>query len=419
MSVRKVSRKYASGNHATSWVVDYYSIGDTGSQRHTKSFDTKAEAVAWDAQRKIEQRDGLHVPDSKSPTVAEAGALWIQRCEQNDLERSTIKSYREHLDLHITPFIGHRKLNKLGVGGVRSFLDTLHDNARSRPMAKKVVTSLGSLFADAVERGIASTNPVSGLTRASKMGGDRKAIDAGRDFPTPEEVVLILNAVKHNKRIHATIMTLALTGIRAGEIRALRWENVNLSPPMGVSASIKICERADFQKTVGDPKTKGSNRTIPLPDKLALALREWKMKSGGRGIVFPLKTTGKIQSHSNLSTRLWPKAQIDAGVVDAEGKPRYGGVHCLRHWFASWCLNPVHRDGRGLGLFETSRLLGHSNISTTANVYGHLMPETEPGTELDDAVDRLLLSPSDQGRSSGSPLNYITGAVVHAPTADE
>ena len=101
---------------------------------------------------------GLHVADSQSITVAEAGKLWIERAERDGLERSTVNQYAAHLKHHIVPEIGIVKLSALTAPRVNQFIDTLLET-RSRVLARKVLTSLGSLVDEAMRRGLAAHNP--------------------------------------------------------------------------------------------------------------------------------------------------------------------------------------------------------------------------------------------------------------------
>jgi hypothetical protein len=118
------------------WVADYFAPGPDGKRkRHTKSFPTKKEATAWLANTTVEIRMGTHTPAHKSPTVLEAGEAWIAQAETDGLERSTIVAYRQLLDLHVRPFLGHLKLAELTPGAVQSFRTVLVRNGRSRTMA--------------------------------------------------------------------------------------------------------------------------------------------------------------------------------------------------------------------------------------------------------------------------------------------
>ena len=66
-------------------------------------------------------RRGMRTPAPASPTVLEAGEQWIAQAETDGLERATVRQYRQHLDLHIKPFLGHHKLCDLTPGAIQSF----------------------------------------------------------------------------------------------------------------------------------------------------------------------------------------------------------------------------------------------------------------------------------------------------------
>ncbi|WP_054144811.1 hypothetical protein [Bosea sp. AAP35] len=115
-SIRK--RTLPSGRVA--WLVDYL---DAAGKRWAKQFGTKREADAWSVQARSEVAAGTHTHDRDSITVEKAGDLWITRCEAEGLERTTIRGYRQHLDLHIVPRIGATKLSRLTAPAVAAFRD--------------------------------------------------------------------------------------------------------------------------------------------------------------------------------------------------------------------------------------------------------------------------------------------------------
>ena len=108
MAVRK--RTLASGE--TRWQVDYRD--GAGVRRH-RQFPTKREADAFHVRARGEVTAGVHTPDGASITIAEAAALWLARCERDQLEPTTIAAYRQHVDLHIVPHVGSLKLARLTV----------------------------------------------------------------------------------------------------------------------------------------------------------------------------------------------------------------------------------------------------------------------------------------------------------------
>ena len=80
---------------------------------------------------------------------------------------------------------------------------------------------------------------------------------------------------------------------------------------------------------------------------------------------------------------------VAAGVVDANGKAKYTGLHALRHLYASWLINRK-KDGGGELPAKTVQAMGHSSISVTMDAYGHLFPGSDDGSELAEAEKTLL-----------------------------
>jgi integrase len=349
-------------------------------------------------------------------TVEQAGEQWIASGEVNGLEASTLESYRQHLRDHIVPFIGAVKLSELTVPLVRSFRDRLHAAGRSPAMIKRTISDLGSILADAQERGHVSQNVVRSLSgRKKRRQAERRQkgrLKVGVDIPTPQEIRVIVAHLEGRWR--PLLLTAIFAGLRASELRGLRWEDVKLK-----KAEIEIRQRADKFNKIGKPKSEAGERTIPIPPILVNTLREWKLACPKTelGLVFPTGERkrrdgsvvgGKIEYHSNIITRGLAPAQIAAGVTvavkDANGKPKlddegkpamrakYTGLHALRHFYASWCINRKQDGGLELPLKTVQHRLGHSTIQMTADTYGHLFPRGDDGAEL-AAAERALLSP--------------------------
>src|SRR5262245_34030180 len=120
MSVRKRTWKSPNGETKSAWVVNYT---DQGGVRRLKTFETKRDADAHHAIVGVAVRAGTHTADRKSGTVAEAAKLWLASCEAAGLERSSLDSYRQTVDLRIVPILGALRLPQLTVPLIRSFQD--------------------------------------------------------------------------------------------------------------------------------------------------------------------------------------------------------------------------------------------------------------------------------------------------------
>lgn len=383
MSVRKRKWVTSKGEAKEAWIVDY---ADQQGERHIKTFDRKKDADDYRATVKVDVRAGVHT--STKQTVADAGKKWIADAEDR-LEPATVESYRQHLEQHIIPYIGTMKLAQLTVPAVRAFMDKLRAEKRSPAMIKQVVGDLGSILADAQERGTVAQNVVRSLSwrRKGKHVEQRQKIKlkVGVDIPAPYEIASIITHLNKG-RWRPLILTAIFTGLRASELRGLRWEDVDLKK--GV---LYVHQRADRFNTIGMPKSASGQRSVPLPPNLLNTLREWKLAcpKSELGLVFPTGTGG-VENHSNIVQRGLAPAQIAAGVVTKDGKAKYTGLHALRHFYASWCINRIEDGGLGLPIKIVQHRLGHASITMTSDIYGHLFPSGDDGTEL-AAAERALL----------------------------
>jgi integrase len=381
VSVRKRTWVTRRGETKEAWIVDY---ADQRGVRHIRTFNRKKDADAYHATVNVDVRAGVHT--SGKHTLAEAGAKWIQDAEDR-LEPATVESYRQHLDHHIVPYMGGVKLSQFTVPLVREFMDKLRSQGRSPDMIKRVVGDLGSILADAQERGWVAQNIVRSLShRKKRREGERRQkhrLKPGVDIPAPEEIKAIVAHLKGRWR--PLILTAIFTGLRASELRGLLWSDVDLK-----KAQLHVRQRADKFNTIGKPKSTAGQRTIPMPPILVNTLREWKLACppSELGLVFPTGA-GQIEYHSNIVVRGLAPAQIAAGVVK-HGKAKYTGLHSLRHFYASWCINRREDGGLGLPLKLVQHRLGHSTIQMTADVYGHLFPGGDDGAELAAAQKALL-----------------------------
>jgi integrase len=378
MSVRKRTWTNGDGSQGEAWVAAYT---DREGKRRIRSFEKRREADAFHASVAGELRSGIHVPDSQSVTVAEAGRLWLQSGEAAGLERATLAYYRQHLERHIIPLIGAVKLSRLTVPMVRAFEDKLTVD-RSPVMVRKARGSLGALLADAQERGLVGQNVVRAL-RARRRGKEARAIarqkgklKVGVDIPTLDEVRAIIAALAGRWR--PLLLTAIFTGLRVSELRGLRWTDVDLK-----RAELHVRQRADCYNAIGRPKSAAGERIIPLPPLVVNVLRAWRLAcpKGVLDLVFP-GDDGNVESYHRITRYGLFPTLITAGVVDVDRDPKYRGLHALRHFFASWCINRRVDGGLELPAKMVQERMGHASITITMDVYGHLFPRHDDGAEL-------------------------------------
>jgi integrase len=385
-TVRK--RKLPSG--LIRWQASYV---DGGGKRRAKLFERKSDGEAWLVEVQHDVKRGLHTPGSVSPTVKVAAALWIKRSIEKGLEPTTIRQYKEHVDLHIVPFIGGKKLSDLTMPAVNAFADKLRELGRSAAMIRRVIQSLGAIFREARRRGLAANDPTAGLDLNLANREDPRPV-----IPTKPELQLIVAGAKGRWR--PLILTAIFCGLRGSELRGLRWIDVDFD-----ARNISVAQRADAFHAIGRLKTKAGYRSIPVPSLVINSLREWKLvcPKGDLGLVFPTGN-GKVESHSNIAQRGFAPIQVSAGitvptpVLDDAGlpiinnagepvmrdAPRYG-MHSLRHACASlWIEN-------GMNPKRIQKLMGHSTIQMTFDTYGHLFADAEADQKAAEDIQARLL----------------------------
>jgi integrase len=402
MSVRKRTWTTRKGVAKFAFVLDYV---DQHGRRHIETYRTEKEAKKREIDVGAAVKQGTHTAHSDSITIAQAGANWLANGRAKPLERSTLVEYEQILTLHITPYLGTTKLSKLTAPDVVAFRNRLGSERspsgrkRSPRLIKHVISCLGLILSDAMESGLVAQNVV--LSLGSKKNGHRnkaaqaRKLKVGIDIPTPQEIATLIGALDGNDRWRPLLLTAVFTGLRASELRGLRWADVDL-----VKGEIHVHQRADRFLEIGKPKSEAGNRTVPLLPSVRRTLQAWRLAcpvSPVLDLVFPSDDGGVATYHDVLRQGLepaWLAAGISVLVKDAEGKvkvdrrgepvrvPKYTGLHCLRHFYASWLINRKADRGLELPAKVVQERLGHASIGMTLDTYGHLFPQGDTSAEM-------------------------------------
>jgi integrase len=353
-SVYKRTWTGADNRERVRWVAAYK---DQDGRRHNKGFKSRKDAKAFLVITEGEIVRGVHTPESTSITVAAAARLWLKRGELEKLERSSLRQYRNHVDLHILPTIGAVKLARLSTPTVQAFRDKLLET-RSRPLARKVLASLKSIIGEAMRRGLVAQNTAGPVSIDTKKR-EQSRLEVGVDIPSREDVNRLVERAEGRWR--PFFVTAALTGMRASELRGLTWGAVDFEKRV-----VHVRQRADLWGTIGDPKSAAGARAIPMAPMVVNALREWRLACpwGKLDLVFP-NGAGNVESHANIASRGFDPLQRACF-----GEVKYR-LHSLRHFFASWCIQ------QGFSPKRLQTLLGHSSITMTMDTYGHWLPTDE------------------------------------------
>jgi integrase len=362
-SIRKRSWITAGGERQEAWQVDFV---DQQGERQRRQFTRRKDADAFMVEARGHVARGTYTADNTSITFRQACDLWRQRAAAEGLERSTVALY----DLQARQLceVLDGKLSRLTKPMCEQARDQLLDHHR-RPTARKLIAALRMILADAKRRGLVAVN-VAADTKIPAGKRHKAKIRAGVDFPLPGEVAAMLGVAEPKAR--AMVALAALAGLRASELRALRWSDLDL----GASPRVAIAQRADAWCAVGSPKAESSRRSVPLGQVAVKALKEWRLaQPPGRALLFGTGTD-RPDMLGNLQRRL-----LDP-LCRAAGAPRYTW-HGLRHYaISSWLA-------ARLDLKTCQHWAGHATLAMTLDVYGHLIPRDDDHARIAAAESAL------------------------------
>jgi integrase len=368
-SIRK--RTWASkGVTQSAWVVDYF---DQTKVKRRRTFATKKQAVDFATTTLHEIKQGIHTPASTSVTVERAGELWIDECEADGLERSTVLQRRQHLKIHINPHMGTVRLSDLTTPLIYAFDGQLRAGGRSLAMRRKIITTVKTLLTFAQKRGLVAQN----VSSPVKIKGDDRAekgpLREGVDYPSRAQMRQLMDTA--TPRWRPLLIVAMFTGMRASELRGLPWSDVDLEEGI-----IHVRQRADAWGTIGKPKSKAGARDIPLAPIVVNTLREWKPScpaSSQLDLVFG-NGYGHVESIQNIYKRFWTPAQKKCGL------PHFG-FHSLRHVASSLFIAYL-----GWTPKRVQEVMGHSSITVTFDLYGHLFEDKAADREAMKRIEAAI-----------------------------
>jgi integrase len=313
MSIRKREWTNKSGAHSA-WILTYF---DRDGRKRQETFDRQRDAKAREAEVAVDLRKGVHTPRSTSLTVAEVGNAWVEHAKLEGRERATVVQYRSHVSLHLVPLmVGEDRRSYVELGAVKladlttPFVEAVRVallRKLSRAMAKKAFVSFRAILAYAMRKGLAAQNVAASAEAVAIDSRARRRLAVGVDIPTREEVAAM---IAHAGKLRPMLTVAAFSGLRSSELRGLRWTDVDLK-----GGKLSVRQRMDRYGEIGRPKTKGSERTLPVGPVVVHTLKEWCLAcpKGGLDLVFPDPAgndypyqTSRLQSGAG---RRWDRAE--------------------------------------------------------------------------------------------------------------
>lgn len=339
----------------------------------SRSFTRKIDAEAWADGQKTDQRRGEWV-DPRSGDVLLGEWLRIVEETKLDVEASTLATRDSLIRTHIDPTIGQWPINRLTADVLQRWVRDM-SREKSPATVRKTFTIVAEALRMAMARSKLIRNPAEGVKLP-------KLIDSEHRYLTELEVWSLADAVAPYLR--PFVLLGAFVGLRPGESLGLRWNHVDLG-----RAQVRVTATLSREGVLKQPKTKGSKRTISMPEVVVDELARHRERFPSIGYVIADRATGNpITTISLRGSRGWERA-----VRESVGEPMR--PNDLRHSHVGLLI------AAGIHPRVIADRLGHS-IVVSMDVYGGILDGVAK-----EPISRL-------GSRSASP-SATQGQVASAP----
>ncbi len=323
----------------------------------------------------------------QNATVKDYMDEWLTSVKKNELKPKSFDRLEQTVNLYVNPAIGHIQLQAIKSKDVQTMINNLRDSGKSHSTIKKAYDAVNACFKLGVIQKTVASNPAIGVTIPSKKVLPPKKIQ----FYTKDEATILTKQAmscwgngKRRYPLGAFVPLLINTGLRAGELLALKWdqdvdiENKALTIHNNI-VFVKDREKDKGYKLLEQDSVKtdaGQDRTIPLNDDAIAALLDIRQVTGGYPYV--MTTSEKNIVKPRQLDQMFRRIAVASGMPEE----KIYGVHSLRHTFATLLLS------NDVDIKTVSKLLGHSDVTITYNTYIHVIKEQE--AKALDAIPKLI-----------------------------
>ncbi len=276
---------------------------------------------------------------------------WLEQ-KENEIKQSTYANYKYLIEKYLNPQLEMLSIKDLLRYNYNQFIKELTKNLSSKTV-KDICTVLKSILKFAEKKYKCNFN-------IEEMRTPKLNIENVKTLSNREKNKLEKYCLKSQTLRNIGIVVCLYTGLRIGEICAIKWKNIDLEKKeIYVKSTLQRSYEKNGEKTkiiIDSPKTKKSIRSIPISNKLYLILRDLKSKYNEEDFLL----TG-----NNIKVIEPRNYRYDFQKTLKECKIKPYKFHVLRHTFATDCINV------GMDIKSLSEILGHSNVNITLNRYVH------------------------------------------------
>ena len=349
---------------------------------------TKAECAA--RLKELRERLETPAPEPTRPGITLGAWLdrWYQEYKKANLRPNTQMSYERRIYQHIIPALGRIPLDKLTARDIQQFYANLKKSGRltrtelygaglSDQTVRGIHTTLRATLDKAAEEKLIFRNPADSCKPPSARPREMQVL-------TPEEIQRLLIQAKEDGCYELLLLELA-TGLRRGEILALRWSDLNFRT--GTLRVERQVHRVRGELVVSPPKTRAGNRTVLLPAPVLNVLKTYQKGVHSRWM-FP----SPVKADSPMDPAAVRK-RLQTVLERAEC--RRLRFHDLRHTFATASLE------HGMDVKTLSTIIGHVSSATTLNTYTHITDAMRQSAA--DKIDRGIGKAEPQKQREQAP----------------
>lgn len=298
---------------------------------------------------------------------------WLEHKRATEIKPTTYDFYSDIVRLHLKAYFKDRPIHHIRTEDIDNYIAFKKREKKLSPNTVGYhVTVLRMIFKQAVIWERINRNPAKHVKKPKRRKYEMQMLK-------PEEVQKLLEHVDID--YYPFFLAAVLTGLRLGELLALRWSDINW-----FSQQINV-RRAVSEGIIQSPKSEKSVRRVDMAPALLEALREHKNKQkveslfSDDNLVFPNENGGLLDRH-NVYSRHFAPALKKAGLPLIR-------FHDLRHCYISFLI----ASGENLKYVQSQA--GHASITTTLDRYGHLIPDAHNGAS--ERLQKTIFSDKDRG----------------------
>ena len=336
---------------------------DSLGKQRVKTWDRLVDARSFKAEMRLRKQRGEVIdPLARRVRFDQWAKQYLD--QKIALRERTLDKYESALRTHLLPTFGSARVNSIARSDVQAWVVRLKADGYAPESIRGLYAILAAMMKLAEEEGVIAKTPCRRIELPSLIREEQRYLSA-------EEVEVLAAGI--DSRYRLVVYVAGYLGLRWQEVAGLKRQYVNVRTNPATIRVVSTIERARGRsRPVDIGKSKAARRTLKVPsflrDMLVLHLSdlpsgEWVFQSPKGGFLH----------YDNFRTRVWDPAVEEAGLAPLT-------FHELRHTAAAFMID------EGGDPVQVKRRMGHEDIRTTLNTYGHLFPDRED--DLVEALDR-------------------------------